>query len=143
IIMSQSDATPGYKWEKATSDNGKEYEIGLPNPGDETTPDSGLKPNSGFNEKVHWTVGDSKDWIYTSEEFKNLTGITRYKLYKDTYEGSWFGYILEFTNIINYHYYFMDSDNPPDRYSKNTFWNGNKFFKFSAENPTIQRVEGS
>ncbi|KAG8703831.1 hypothetical protein FRC09_003916 [Ceratobasidium sp. 395] len=140
-IMSQSNTTPDFKWEKATSDNGKEYEIGSLTQGDETTPDPGVTPTSGFNVEVNWTVGDPKEWHYTSEDFKRLTGITRYKLYEDRYEGSFFGYILEFSNIINYHYYFTDKS--PDWYSKNTFWNGDWALKYSSEKPTVGRVEGS
>ena len=69
------------------------------------------------------------------------TGITRYNVYGKRVRSKVYSYYVEFTNVENYDYYFVDETG--DHYNVNCFRIGNHYVQYNSSKPTIVRVVGS
>lgn len=92
-----------------------------------------------FDINVNWVVTENMGpWILTTPEFQAITGITRYKLYRNHDSG--FQYHLVFTNIDTYDYSFTDQS--PDTYGKDTYAFNNHTVGYNSNSPNIVHIHG-
>ncbi|CAM6109645.1 unnamed protein product [Calypogeia fissa] len=128
-----------FHWEKATSKNGANYEIGRKKTQD-TTKGIGevdAKTEDGFTCYVNWPVGTM--WKNTTAEVKEKTAIKKYELIE---QGAltYYGYMLRFDCDETYHYYFTDDTG--DVYGCNVFLAGQHSVCYDSKKPTIVLVAG-
>ncbi|KAM5544981.1 hypothetical protein V8D89_001092 [Ganoderma adspersum] len=139
-------------WEKFTSSNGTEYEVGYPAQGETTDPDAQAKTGGrvvrasgpAFSTPVNWPVahaGGWGEWKDTTPEVNRVARITKYNLYKYGGGDTNWNYMLQFANEDTYHYYFRDQEG--DTYSVNTFRNGEHYLRYNSDQPNIVNVEGN
>lgn len=133
------------RWRKATSQNGKPYEIGVALTSIEaqseihqtTGQDFARKEKTEFSIFVEWPVGESL-WTTTSNEVQDIAAITEYKLYE--YNGFW-KYVLHFKNTLTYDYQFKDESG--GLYRCDTFVTGDHYIRYDSDKPTITKVMGN
>ncbi|KZS88595.1 hypothetical protein SISNIDRAFT_552523 [Sistotremastrum niveocremeum HHB9708] len=134
-------------WTKATTESGKNYEVGVTKAAAEIRSKAiaagGLKPivrANGVKEEfsifIDWPVGDS-EWKTTSSQVQNDAAITKYKLYE--YDGYW-KYVLHFVNTIHYDYQFKDAS--PDVYTCDTWTNDDHYIRFDSTDATMKKIMG-
>ncbi|KAF7563163.1 hypothetical protein G7046_g952 [Stylonectria norvegica] len=129
-------------WEERTSQKGQsyrvkasDYDISEKPTGGDAVAASGPKFSSV---PLHWTVGSSGS---TSDEIRNKTAITWYKLDK----APWYSvkkYRLSINTEDTYDYEFFDEE--PDEYGLNVWQTaGTHTVEFDSERPTIVSVSGT
>lgn len=92
-----------------------------------------------FEIEVNWQVSD--DWINLSDEQRNLTGIIKYQLSRNT-GIKLYDYTLTIeSEFENYDYHFTDAE--PDTYKLNAKFLGNHSVKFDSRAPAIVKVSGA
>jgi hypothetical protein len=131
------------RWRKATSQNGKSFEIGVATSMESRSEisqtieqDFARKGKTEFSIFVKWPVGQSL-WTTTSSEVQDIAAITEYQLYE--YNGFW-KYVLHFKNTLTYDYQFKDESG--DVYRCDTFVTGDHYIRYDSDQPTITKVMG-
>ncbi|PUU78396.1 hypothetical protein B9Z19DRAFT_1126820 [Tuber borchii] len=128
------------EWKKATSQNGASFSVGREKTESVTEDKTEVAAMSlkGFGIVVNWPVGDSS-WKDTTDEVKEVAGITRYRLWAPESFPSI--YEFGFTNTINYNFSFTDETG--DSYGVNTWTTGDHSVKYNSEKPTIVFISGT
>ncbi|MGB8842679.1 MAG: hypothetical protein WCC64_16590 [Aliidongia sp.] len=126
-------------WETFKSAKGKEYQVGYSkhldkDAGENNSLESAKK---SFGIDVNWQVGD-KNWKNADPHVVNTAAITRYRVYA---QQGIYDYIIEFTNRVNYDYYFYDRTG--DHYRCNCHFNRDHYVKYNSHNPDIIKITGS
>ncbi|OAL48486.1 hypothetical protein IQ07DRAFT_601779 [Pyrenochaeta sp. DS3sAY3a] len=95
---------------------------------------------SHFELEVNWQVSD--DWVTLSDEDRNLTGIIKYQLARNTAFIRLYDYTLTIeSEFENYDYQFTDGE--PDTYGLNAKFLGNHAVQYKSESPSIRKVSGA
>ncbi|WP_193156610.1 MULTISPECIES: SH2 domain-containing protein [Pseudoalteromonas] len=131
---------PDIIWEEFTSKNGNPFHVGHRKSETKKGSDS-LSAKKDFQVDVNWPPSKDDKWKTTDSDFLRTTGITRYNVYGPRVSFKVYSYYLEFTNVENYDYYFVDATG--DQYNVNCFSRSNHYVQYNSSNPTIVRVIGS
>ncbi|KAI1120866.1 hypothetical protein F5Y10DRAFT_272663 [Nemania abortiva] len=93
-----------------------------------------------FRIDVDWPATEHDNWVDTSSEVRNQTGIIRYRAYRNS--GNWlYDYCLEIeTERDDYKYHFTDGE--PDTYGLESQKKGNHTVKYNSKSPGIRQVWG-
>lgn len=133
-------------WTKATTKNGKSYEVGMPKASADFktgSQESGpqVKMEHGeqrpFTWPVKWPVGDAT-YKATTTEVYDVVGISKYALHKNKGWVNVYDYVLDFKNNVNYTFAFHDEEG--DTYHVTTVVHGDHCVKYNSKKPAIKRV---